>query len=201
MSTSAMHDQLQKISQFADHATRMMIVKVTAVDLTNGDCTVDPQDGGNTLTDVPFFGNDPIVGDLCLAFSFDGNLVVMGNASLKAKITTNSDPVTAASGWAVQTAYMDYGTEVCELYINMSRTGGNITGSTGGDITNTLVCTVRSGLPFPATQVGISSIGGNRQVGAVLESDGQVYLTFLGPNLTFNTGFTFNASATYVRGN
>jgi hypothetical protein len=196
-----MQDQLQKISHFADHAVRMMVVTITAVDLANGDCSVDADDGGGVIADVPFYGSDPVVGDLCLAWIFDGTIAVMGNAPLKNKITTNTDPITAASGWSIQNAYMDYGAEVAELYLNVTRTGATIAGSTGGDITNSLVAQIRSGLPCPATQVGLSSIGGNRQIGGVLESDGQVYLTFLGPSLTFNTGYTFNASATYVRGN
>lgn len=191
----------QRIPQFANSGTRTMIVKVTAVDLTNGDCTIDAQDGGGTITDVPFFGNDPAVGDLCLAWVFDGNIVVMGNQGFKNATTLNSDPVTASSGWSITNAYMDYGREVAQLYINVTRTGAQIAGSSGGNITNTNVCQIRSGLPMPATQVGLSSIGGNRQIGGVIQSSGLVTLTFLGPNLTFDTGFTFNATGTYVRGN
>lgn len=201
MTTPSMQDQLQKITAFADHAVRCMIVKITYVDLPGGVCSVDAQDGGGALADIPFYGNDPAVGDLCMAWIFDGVMTVMGNSPQKSVIRTYADPVTAASGWAISNAYLDYGPEAAELYINVTRTGATIAGSSGGDITNSVVAQIRAGYPMPATQVGLSSIGGNRQIGGVVSSDGVITLSFLGPNLTFNTGYTFNASATYVRGN
>jgi hypothetical protein len=200
MTTPAMQDQLQKITQFADHAVRCMVVKITALDLANGACSVDAQDGGGAIAGVPFYGYDPKVGDLCLAWIFDGTIAVMGNAPLTTQIVTYAEPVAAASGWAVTDSSLDYGKESAEIYLNVTRTGVAITGTSGGDITKITVGQVRAGLPLPAKQVGLSPVGGDRQVGGLISPSGVITLSFLGSNLTFDTGFTFNASATYIRG-
>lgn len=200
MSSPYVDDPLAHLTQFDQRSTRTMIVKIAAVDLANGLCSVNANDDGGNVGQVPFYGYDPAVGDICLAFVFEGTIAVMGNAPLRTKITTVADPVTAASGWAITNSYMDYGREAGEVYLNVTRTGAAIAGSVGGDITNSVVAQIKGGLPLPATQVGLSSIGGNRQIGGVVSSAGVITLTFLGPSLTFNTGFTFNASANFVRG-
>lgn len=198
MSSPILDDPLAHLTQFDQRSTRTMIVRIVSVDLTNGLCTVSANDDGGNVGQVPFYGYDPVAGDVCLALVFEGTIAVIGNAPLKTQLRPVNPACSAASGWAMTSSYINYGRESAIFYFNATRTGAAIAGSTGGDITNTVIGTLLAGVPTPSTSVGLSSIGGNRQIGGWLGSDGVITMSFLGPSLTFNTGFTLTASATYT---
>jgi len=199
MTNPAIQDQLAHLTQFARHATRTMIVKVTAVDLDGGVCTVDAQDDGGVITDVPFFGNDPVVGDLCLAWVFDGTIAVMGNEPLKNKTIGISNVCNASSGWAMISSAVYYGKELCQFYFNISRTGAAIPAVATGNPGNIAMAQMKTGFPWPLSTVGFTMIGGDRQLGGYLDAvSGVLMLTFTPPNNIISTGFSFNGTASYV---
>lgn len=65
---------LSQVNTFPAHYTQVYVVTVLSVG--NGICSVDPGDG-ETLTEVPYFGN-PGVGTRCPMLLFDGQLAVLG---------------------------------------------------------------------------------------------------------------------------
>jgi len=191
-------ERLNHLVQFTKHAVRCMVVKITSVDLANGECSVDAQDEGGSIYGVPFYGSDPEVGDFCIAWLFDGTIAVMGNAPTKNKITGISDVLTASSGWAMISSGVWYGREFCQFYFNISRTGAAIPAVATGNPGNTQMAQMKAGLPLPISTVGFSMIGGDRQLGGYLDSTGLLMLTFLPPNNAVSTGFTFSGTAAYA---
>lgn len=74
-------DYLAKLAAATDpHAVRAWVVKITAVDVTTGTCTIDPQDG-DVVPEVPFWGAAPAVGSTQVALLFEGLLGVLVAAS------------------------------------------------------------------------------------------------------------------------
>lgn len=69
-------DPLTRLAAADPHAVHCYVVTVTAVSAATGTCTVDPNDDGGTLDGISFLGKVPAVGDVLLAFHFDGTLVV-----------------------------------------------------------------------------------------------------------------------------
>jgi len=58
------------------HTVRAWVAKITAVDTTQGLCTIDPNDG-DVVTEVPYWGSAPPVGSVQVALLFDGLLGVV----------------------------------------------------------------------------------------------------------------------------
>jgi hypothetical protein len=71
-----MTDPLTRLTLPDPHAVRAWIVTITAVDLTSGTCTIDPQDG-DLVPEVPFWGAAPAVGTVQVALLFDGLLGIL----------------------------------------------------------------------------------------------------------------------------
>src|SRR5690349_13629711 len=134
MSAPFLEDPLAKLVPTDARLVKALVVKITAVDLADGTCTIDANDDGGTITDVPFYVNDPVVDDRCLALQFDSMITVLGNQPLKNKISTDSDVVTAGSGFAIVSSYVHYAREVATLYVNVQRTGTAITAGASGNL-------------------------------------------------------------------
>lgn len=62
------------------HTVRAWVVKITAVDTTQGLCTIDPNDG-DLVTEVPYWGSAPGVGSVQVALLFDGLLGVISTGT------------------------------------------------------------------------------------------------------------------------
>lgn len=204
MSASVFDTALKSLVPADLHLVKAMIVRITAVDKTNGLCTIDANDGGGTIAEVPYFVSDPTVNDRCLALTFDTMIAVIGNTPYDTGyngLDSYNPAVGAASGWAINSSYINYGREAAILYVNCKRTGAAIAGTSRGNITNTQIAGIIGGYPRPSTTVAWSTSSGDLQCAGYVGSDRTIWVTHSPPSIGINTNdnLIFTASYTYAR--
>lgn len=106
-------------------------------------------------------------------------------------------PLVAYSGWAMNSSYMDVHGHTVHLYGNIKRTGATIT-SGGGDITNTNMCYIKAGLPYPKTAAGLTFTGGNTLFGGVCGSDRVLTVSAVSPGREITSGGSYTFSSVFL---
>jgi hypothetical protein len=124
---------------------------------------------------------------------FDGQLAVLG---LAPELAANPALV-ASAGWSVTSSSARWDATWGFLYFNVTRTGTAIPGATRGNITNSQVGTLATGVPSASSLAGISVVGGSMLVGGALTTDRLLNISFSPPTLAINTGDTFNGSVVF----
>lgn len=110
---------------------------------------------------------------------------------------SESNPLVAYSGWQMVSSYMQVHGHTAMLYGNIKRTGGDLT-SPGGNITNTNMCYIQSGMPFPITTTGFHAVGGDTLFGGQIGSDRVLTVSMISRGSTIYTGASLIFSSTFL---
>ena len=110
---------------------------------------------------------------------------------------SETNPLVAYSGWQMVSSYMQVHGHTAQLYGNIKRTGAAIT-SPGGNITNTNMCYIVSGLPTPMTTTGMIFVGGDLLFGGQVGSDRVLTVSAITRGGTIDTGGSLIFSAVYL---
>jgi hypothetical protein len=120
--------------------------------------------------------------------------LVTGNAY------SETSPLVAYTGWAMNSSYMQVWGHVVQLYGSIKRTGAVLT-STGGDITNTNMCYIVAGLPYPITTQGFSFVAGGTLFGGQVGSDRVIVASCISRGSSIDTGDTLGFTCVYITNN
>lgn len=181
---------LAKVNSTGPHEVAVYLVVPTAIGA--GVCTVDPGSGA-LLYEVPYYGS-PVVGAPTPMLFFDGQLAVLGLASVMAANPCFSPQ----AGWSVTASGARWDGVFCEAYFNITRTGAQIPAASRGNITNSLAAVLLPGVPVPAIHAGMSIVGGSMLIGGNLNQSGELNVCFAPPGQPINTGDSFNGSLAYA---
>jgi hypothetical protein len=110
---------------------------------------------------------------------------------------SESTPLVAYTGWAMVSSYMQVWGHVAMLYGNIKRTGADLT-SPGGNITNTNMCYIVSGLPYPTTTTGFHAVAGGTLFAGQIGSDRVLVVSLISRGSTIYTNDTMSFSSTYL---
>lgn len=131
----------------------------------------------------------------------DPNLVLARVAALETKFTpsTPANPLTAAAGWKITEIQFERTGIFRSLFVIFERTGGPITVSATGDITNETIGSIAQSQDFPLVRVGLSSgHAGRTTSGTIHPATGAVDLAAMSPGGNLATGATLSFGATWI---
>lgn len=112
-------------------------------------------------------------------------------------VYSEATPLVAYTGWAMNSSYMNVHGHTVMIYGNIKRTGAALT-SPGGDITNTNMCYLVAGLPYPTTTTGLTFTGGGTLFGGVCGSDRVLTVSCISRGSTIATGDVLTFSCVFL---
>ena len=105
--------------------------------------------------------------------------------------------ITAATGWSINSQTWVVKAGVFSFYFVASRTGGNITAGSDGNMTNQLVATIPAG-QRPVVEQPVDSGRTGRMIGGTCDTAGNLRLTTTVPSANINTGDNLSFSGSWV---
>lgn len=114
--------------------------------------------------------------------------------------TTVTTGLVMASGWSSGALVAVKANGMCSMSMSATRSGGTITGSATGNITDTLVATLPAGIRPATRMTGLWENSDVSHGGVRIDTNGAITILSMTPTSTIGSGEGMGCSSTYIIG-